>query len=657
MSALDNPDMIIADDALPDGGTLLNSFSPATNLDINQDMQYLASSNQEVERGGNKHDNPSEVACSDATTTLSSQQADSTLARQSTAIGFNRSGATRTCPQTVSGATAKGSRFISELCLLIHTRIGSVEIRDRAWLSDVIRRFAVRIGLESSDEANQDIFCFVHKCHLSIATYFELLGAIIRLHEKSMEQYVDVWEDWLSDDRHGSSSFKEKLTSWGIVSRENLPPIPNYSHEDDSPIPELADFNRTIAESNSFMWLIASIRESRSTLMRVTPSRTFREAVFDHLVPAITPYRSQLKSHENVAVMEESASTLDRNIGSILIQKPAPSLDGNIDSVLMQKPATTLERNTDSILMDKPAPTLDGNTDSGYASRHTDARREEPGISVSQSSESVGWYSDMDAQTSYSILTEGHLNSVESHVSNLSDSLFHSIGKYLDANSWPSVLKVLPRLLKAFAMQIGMEASTQENRYIMLFIHQHHKKIVDRIEAIFSESCDLNQPGRIEPRHEIMPLNEKFNRWNVDLGHSPRRMEESLFADPSFAHFFPDEADSGHIGLGEGPRLQNNGEDCPENSNSKGRSTALTFEADKDESQSSEEENQSDESASEEDDTDVQIGQKTYESIVLKSEAYRRLVLELRNLSSLEWGDHSEASYTNDMACDWAGYS
>lgn len=138
--------------------------------------------------------------------------------------------------------------------------------------------------------------------------------------------------------------------------------------------------------------------------------------------------------------------------------------------------------------MEKPASTFDGNTDSGYASRNTDARREESDVNAHQSSESVGGDIDMDAQTSYSILTEGNLNSVEHHVSNLSDSLFHSLGKSLDANSWPSILKVLPRLLKAFAMQIGIEASTQQNRHIMLFIHQHHKCVspfLHHIHAIF----------------------------------------------------------------------------------------------------------------------------------------------------------------------------
>lgn len=138
-----------------------------------------------------------------------------------------------------------------------------------------------------------------------------------------------------------------------------------------------------------------------------------------------------------------------------------------------------------------------------------------------------------------------------------------------------------------------------------------------------------------------MPLNEKFDRWNtlVDCEHGPGQMEEDVFAHDSWRHFFPDEADTGQIGTVEGPRL--------ESSDAKGQPTALTFEAGKDRSKSAEVESQPEDLTSEEGDTDFQIGQQTYESIVLQSEAYQRLVSEIKSFSALEWGDHSEASCTN----------
>lgn len=129
----------------------------------------------------------------------------------------------------------------------------------------------------------------------TIATYFETLGAFLQRHEQRNGQhgrFVD--KGGFYDGLYGISFFREKLISWGIGSPDNLPPIFDYSHEGDSPIPDLTDFHRTIVKSTSFMWLIDSIRESHSTLMLGTPRRTFLEAVFDHLVPTTASYRVQL---------------------------------------------------------------------------------------------------------------------------------------------------------------------------------------------------------------------------------------------------------------------------------------------------------------------------------------------------------------------------
>lgn len=205
MSTLDNSDVLSAEDAPPDAGALPNLFSPATNVGTEQEIQNHVVSKQAVQEGDGTHHNSAEVKCNDAAPAPPTQRTASTLVQQSTATPFrdhplrlsisslkvdssalyhgprkNRSRpylATRPYPQTVSGATGKGSHCISELCLIVYSRVGSLKSRDKIWLSDMIRRFAVRFGLESSDGTNQDVFHFVHKCHLSVSTiHLNILG-------------------------------------------------------------------------------------------------------------------------------------------------------------------------------------------------------------------------------------------------------------------------------------------------------------------------------------------------------------------------------------------------------------------------------------------------------------------------------------------------
>lgn len=79
-----------------------------------------------------------------------------------------------------------------------------------------------------------------------------------------------------------------------------------------------------------------------------------------------------------------------------------------------------------------------------------------------------------DTKTIYSAATT--VNPVHSHqyISELCSDIHNRLGPFISAKSWCVLARALPRLVKAFAITIGHDSSTQAHRDIMYFIHKRH---------------------------------------------------------------------------------------------------------------------------------------------------------------------------------------
>ncbi|KAK2731891.1 hypothetical protein CKAH01_08763 [Colletotrichum kahawae] len=524
--------------------------------------------------------------------------------------------APRLYEQTEAGERSRAVDYVFELWLVIYDRIGPMkEMITTSWFTYGLERFAIRIGLESAQQANRDISEFIYE---NRSLPFMDLGSIAMNRGWKTSQMPDLTTyhqaivesasfQWLIDEIQGYQGLQENI--WGP-----LWDTPRRQLRTDMAIK--LGWSLLLATKEFISIDEDGRRDSRRWLYSVSKAAHDDSGVPVELAPMIVDTDDRNLTADRHALGWEGLQTIDIDSQQIL----------TLSATKLLFWSRMLRR--DGILITKPAATLDGKTDSGYASQNADARREDRAANFSQAPESIGECSNLDAQTSYSMLAGVNPDSVQHYVSDLSDSLSSKIDKYLDSKSWPSVLRVLPGRLKAFAMQIGQEAPTQENRYIMWFIHQHHKKVVGRIKAEFSELCEPNVRELVKPSHEVMPLDEKFHRWNIQVEQSPCRREESV-PNAFLAQAQQIETDASQKGIGENDTdcgSEVSGEDS-EGPGPKGQPTKFTHG---------------------EQDEDIHIGQKKYEGIVLQSEAYQRLVSGLKNISGLEWEDHPEATYAGE---------
>jgi ankyrin repeat protein len=103
-------------------------------------------------------------------------------------------------------------------------------------------------------------------------------------------------------------------------------------------------------------------------------------------------------------------------------------------------------------------------TDSGYASGATGRNN----ISEDAQSDDIGTvYSDASSLPAWD---HG------SYISELANSLLHEIrSEQPDDTTLEQISQILPELLKAFALKVGHNASTQMHRDVMFFIHKHRR--------------------------------------------------------------------------------------------------------------------------------------------------------------------------------------
>ena len=82
---------------------------------------------------------------------------------------------------------------------------------------------------------------------------------------------------------------------------------------------------------------------------------------------------------------------------------------------------------------------------------------------------------DYDAETTYSAATAISRVDTRRYMAELSNEIIKKLGQDVDLRNLANACDVLPELIKAFCIKIGLESSSQTNRDIMYFIHKHHR--------------------------------------------------------------------------------------------------------------------------------------------------------------------------------------
>ena len=108
--------------------------------------------------------------------------------------------------------------------------------------------------------------------------------------------------------------------------------------------------------------------------------------------------------------------------------------------------------------------------DSGYASGATVRNN------ISEDAQDSRDVESDDIGTVYSDTSSLPAWNHESYISELADSLLHEIrSEQPDDTTLEQISRILPELLKAFALKVGHNASTQMHRDVMFFIHKHRR--------------------------------------------------------------------------------------------------------------------------------------------------------------------------------------
>lgn len=124
-------------------------------------------------------------------------------------------------------------------------------------------------------------------------------------------------------------------------------------------------------------------------------------------------------------------------------------------------------------------------TDSGYAScsyslRRSDSlhrnqeeqRFKDPGL------KQQGGTDDDDTQTTYSVASIADPSHAQSYISELCHDINSKLQIHVDARGWSALSKALPELIKALAIKIGQEDSSQASRDVMYFVHLNHSLVL-----------------------------------------------------------------------------------------------------------------------------------------------------------------------------------
>ncbi|KAH6989653.1 hypothetical protein BKA56DRAFT_258911 [Ilyonectria sp. MPI-CAGE-AT-0026] len=152
-------------------------------------------------------------------------------------------------------------------------------------------------------------------------------------------------------------------------------------------------------------------------------------------------------------------------------------------------------------------------TDSGYASapnlngylsiKSSTGKRGSPGPNCTDND---------DTATLYSAGTTVAPARAQAYISEICNDIYSKLNHCVNSKTWPVVSKILPDLIKAFAVRLGNDCAVQVNRDIMYFVHQRHREVVSQLEAMFSHDTE-EQLGNCRPTLQGMPLLDKMSMW------------------------------------------------------------------------------------------------------------------------------------------------
>ncbi|KAF7552036.1 hypothetical protein G7Z17_g4564 [Cylindrodendrum hubeiense] len=117
-----------------------------------------------------------------------------------------------------------------------------------------------------------------------------------------------------------------------------------------------------------------------------------------------------------------------------------------------------------------------------------------------------------DSVTIYSTATAVSTQLAEQYVSEFCNELHWRLKKQVACEAWPTVVQLMPSLIKAFAIKLGYESSSPMGGNIMYFLHKHHQDIVTHLEAVVVDA-DENIVESHKPDEKAMSLFDKMNMW------------------------------------------------------------------------------------------------------------------------------------------------
>ncbi|UKZ82460.1 hypothetical protein TrVFT333_010249 [Trichoderma virens FT-333] len=173
-------------------------------------------------------------------------------------------------------------------------------------------------------------------------------------------------------------------------------------------------------------------------------------------------------------------------------------------------------------------------TDSGYASIPKDRLEATPKLQTrgaileSHSAASMPKISVVhitkdkvvSSQTVYSDESSVDASKTKEYIWEFTNYLYQQLSQQLTLQNIEETTNLLPRLLAAFALQMGRPAQTQISRDVMYFVYKHRRLITQSLKVIYEDDRTVTDR---EPDEDLMPTNDKIHLlWSkgFDADHS-----------------------------------------------------------------------------------------------------------------------------------------
>ncbi|KAK1546867.1 hypothetical protein CPAR01_00834 [Colletotrichum paranaense] len=126
---------------------------------------------------------------------------------------------------------------------------------------------------------------------------------------------------------------------------------------------------------------------------------------------------------------------------------------------------------------------------------------------------------DSEARTSYSVASAVKRSPAQQYIIELASGIHHELVRHSSIKAWQSLPPILPEVIKSFAIQIGLNSSSQTNRSIMYFIHKRGRQIGTQLMSNFEDEADIDEPPREDTSDHMagMSVEDKLRLWNSKM--------------------------------------------------------------------------------------------------------------------------------------------